>query len=428
MVTPFVLVLALAGPVDSEPGEPGGPGLALLTAKALVCALDGPMAIDGAVVLVRDGRIEAVGRKGELVVPEGYDVRDLGDLWLAPGLIDLHSHVAMSLRDLSETVFLTNPGMRSSVGVVPEFIELRYAVAGGVTTVLHIPGSATNMGGAGVLLRTGGETYEEMLVRDPGSLKLAQAGNPERRGPWLPQRSLMNWNTRDTFRRGVAYARRWVAHELGFGPRPERDLQFDIFRALVKGEAQVSTHTQIYQVVRMTLTMVVGEFGLPVFIDHGTFDGYRAAGDAGKLGVPAILGPRQVSLPYNRPTLAIDQDGAIFGVAAKYQEAGHPLVGFNTDAIGPPSSDSPGQEELSLQAAMGVRYGFDNRGAAAVRGVTIVPAIAAGLAGQIGSIEVGKDADLIVITGDPCDPRSSVELVLMRGRVIYDVAAEPRRF
>ena len=281
MVMPLALVLALAGLGASDPGEPGGSGLALLTAKALVCALDGPMAIDGAVVLVRDGRIEAVGRKGELAVPEGYDVRDLGDHWLAPGLIDLHSHVAMGLRDLSETVFLTNPGMRSSVGVVPEFIELRYAVAGGVTTVLHIPGSATNMGGAGVLLRTGGETYEEMLVRDPGSLKLAQAGNPERRGPWLPQRSLMNWNTRDTFRRGVAYARRWVAHELGFGPRPERDLQFDIFRALVKGEAQVSTHTQIYQVVRMTLTMVVGEFGLPVFIDHGTFDGYRVTLEAG---------------------------------------------------------------------------------------------------------------------------------------------------
>jgi len=410
------------------PGESAEVGLALYTSKALLCKFEGPIAIDDAVVLVRGGVIEAVGKRADVAIPTGYVVRELGALWLAPGMIDLHSHVAMSLRDLSETVFLTNPEMRASVGVIPGYVHLRDAVAGGVTTVLHIPGSATNMGGQGVLLRTGGETYEEMLVRDPGSLKLAQSGNPERRGPWLPQRSLMNWNTRNTFARGVAYAKRWVAHELGIAPKPERDLQFDVFRSLVKGETQVSTHTQIYQVVRMTLTMVAQEFKLPVYLDHGTFDGYRNAKDAAALGVPAILGPRQISLPYNRPTLTIDQDGAFFGVAAKYQEAGHTMVGFNTDAIGPPSGDSPGQEELSLQAGMGVRYGFRNEAGAALKGVTIVPAVTAGIGDRVGSIEVGKDADLIATTGDPTDPRSSVEFVLMRGRIIYDTTVDQRRF
>jgi imidazolonepropionase-like amidohydrolase len=403
-------------------------GVALLAAKVLVCTLDGPIALDHAIVLVRDGRIERVGTRNEVPVPAGYEVRDLGPLWLSPGLIDLHSHVAMGLSDLSETVFLTNPGMRASVGVVPQYVHMQDAVAGGVTTVLHIPGSATNMGGAGVLLRTAGRTYEEMLVRDPGSLKLAQSGNPERRGPWFPQRSLMNWNTRNTFQRGVAYAKRWLQHELDGAPMPERDLQFDVFRSLLANRAQVSVHTQIYQVVRMTLTMVAEDFKLPVFIDHGTFDGYRAAADAGRLGVPAILGPRQVSIPYNNPRMVIDQDGAIFGVAAKYQEAGHPLVGFNTDAVGPPGSGGPGQEELSLQAAMGVRYGFDNADGDAVRGVTIVPAIAAGIAHRVGSIEAGKDADLIATTGDPNDPRSSVECVWSQGRLVYDTAAERRRF
>ncbi|MEZ6016713.1 MAG: amidohydrolase family protein [Planctomycetota bacterium] len=404
------------------------PGLALLAAKVLVCSLEGPMAVDNAVVLVRDGVIVALGDRDEVQIPAGYDVRDLGDLWLSPGMIDLHSHVAMGLNDLSETVFLTNPGMRASVGVVPGYVHMQDAVAGGVTTVLHIPGSATNMGGAGVILRTGGATYEDMLVRDPGSLKLAQAGNPERRGPWFPQRSLMNWNTRDTFRRGVAYAKRWLAHELGGAPKPERDLQFDVFISLLKREAQVSTHTQMAQVVGMTLSLVAEEFKLPVFIDHGTFDGYRVAGRAAELGIIAILGPRQISVPYNRPGFTIDQDGALYGVAERYQAAGHRMVGFNTDAVGPPSSNGPGQEELSLQAAMGVRYGFNNDDGAAVRGVTIVPAIAAGIDKRVGSIEPGKDADLIATKGDPNDPRASVELVLMRGRVIYDTAVDRRRF
>jgi len=424
--------LALAHTPDPDPphvpGESAEVGLALCASKALLCKFDGPITIDGAVVLVRGGLIEAVGPRAEVEIPAGYVVRELGSLWLAPGMIDLHSHVAMGLQDLSETVYLTNPEMRASVGVVPGYDLLGDAVAGGVTTVLHIPGSATNMGGAGVLLRTGGETYEEMLVRDPGSLKLAQSGNPERRGPWMPQRSLMNWNTRNTFLRGVAYAKRWVAYELGVAPKPERDLQFDVFRSLVKGETQVSTHTQIYQVVRMTISMISDELGLPVYIDHGSFDSHRNAADAHQRGISAIVGPRQISLPYNRPTMTIDQDGAIFGVAAKYQEAGHTMVGFNTDAVGPPGADSVGPQELSHEAAMGVRYGFRNEGGAALRGVTIVPAVTAGIGDRVGSLEVGKDADLIATTGDPTDPRTSVELVLMRGRIIYDTTVDQRRF
>jgi imidazolonepropionase-like amidohydrolase len=410
------------------PGESAEVGLALCTSKALLCRFEGPVAVDDAVVLVRGGVIEAVGKRAEVAIPAGYVVRELGALWLAPGMIDLHSHVAMSLRDLSETVFLTNPEMRASVGVVPGYELLGDAVAGGVTTVLHIPGSATNMGGQGVLLRTGGTTYEEMLVRDPGSLKLAQSGNPERRGPWMPQRSLMNWNTRNTFLRGVAYAKRWVAYELGIAPKPERDLQFDVFRSLLKRETQISTHTQIYQVVRMTITMISDELGLPVYIDHGSFDSHRNAADAAKRGISAIVGPRQISLPYNRPTMTIDQDGAIWGVAAKHQEAGHEMVGFNTDAVGPPGGDSVGPQELSHEAGMGVRYGFRNENGAALRGVTIVPAVTAGIGDRVGSIEVGKDADLIATTGDPTDPRTSVELVLMRGRIIYDTTVDQRRF
>jgi len=422
--------VASAGAVPRPPaGEPGGPGLILLSRKVLTATFDGDGVIDNGAVIVRDGRIEAVLAQRDLEVPDDCEVIDLGDLWLAPGMIELHSHVATSLQDLSETAFLTNPGMRVSVAVRPGNTNLKNGLAGGVTTVLHIPGSATNMGGQGVLVRTSEDHYEDALIRDPGSLKLAQAGNPEGRAPWFPRRSFMNYNTRSTFRRGVAYAMRWSEFEAGKGPEPERDLQFDIFRDLYEGRTQVSTHTQIYQVVLMTLTMVAEEFKLPVYIDHGTFDGYRAAGKAQELGVPAILGPRAISLGINAPGFAsYDQDGAIFGVAAKYQEAGHQRVGFNTDCVRPLGAGGPAQEELGLQAAMGVRYGFDNSDMAAVRGVTSVPAEAAGLEDRLGSIRVGLEADIIAITGDPNDPRSSVEKVWVAGKRVYDVTLVRRRF
>ncbi|MFK7930679.1 MAG: amidohydrolase family protein [Myxococcota bacterium] len=408
-----------------EAGEVGGAPLVLLAAKVLVAApydSGQPQWYDHAALVIQDGRITAVGEARNLTLPEDAAVVDLGDQWIVPGMIDLHSHVAApSLRDLSDSVYLANPGMRRGPTIAIGNRNLQNGVGGGITAILSIPGSATNMGGQGILLRLGLPGFEESVLRDPGSLKLAQAGNPERYSILRPRRTLMNYNTRSVFRKGRAYAQAWKEHEEAGGPRPERVLMLDIFRDLFAGKTQVSTHTQMYQVVLMTLTMVREEFGLDVYIDHGTFDGYRAAEKAAELEVPAILGPRMVSSSFPG---ANDQDGAVYGIAAQYQKAGHKQVGFNTDTIGRGME----QGELSVQAAMGCRYGFDNDDMAAVRGVTIVPAQAAGLGERIGSLEVGKAADLIVTTGDPLDPRESVEMVFVLGRRVYDTATEHRRF
>ncbi len=408
--------------VEVEPGAPGSGdrGLALRAAKALLCTYDGPQVLDHAVVLVREGKIEAVGPAAETEIPPGYALEDVGEHWLAPGLIDLHCHIAgpnlFALNDINDMVYMANPGLRVSPAVIPGNPMLRRAVAGGVTTVLYIPGSGTNMGGQGVLLKTGLERFEEMRVRDPGSLKLAQAGNPER---WAigVGRSLMNWTIRHTFRRGLAYARERNGEDPGIERR--RDPQWDVFGPLREGETQVSAHTQIYQVVLMTIEMVKGELGLPVYIDHGTFDGWRAAPEALAKGVPAVLGPREISFTRRR---LLDTDGEIQGVAAKYQEMGFRDVAFNTDA------PIVGQEELSLQAAMGSHYGLDTSNLEHIRGLTIVPARTAGIDDRVGSLEAGKDADILVVTGDPIDPRTSVEAVFIEGRRVYDTSRERRRW
>ena len=369
-----------------------------------------------------DGLIEAVGPVASTPIPEGCPVVDLGPLWLTPGFIDLHCHIAgvsfFMTNDLNDMVYMTNPGLRASSAVRPRNQDLSRAVAGGVTSVLYIPGSGTNIGGQGVLLKTWLPTYERMEIRNPGSLKLAQAGNPERWAMGV-RRTLMNWNTRNTFQRGVAYGKRWEAFESGKGEKPEKDIQFEVFRDLVGKRTQVSTHTQIYQVVDMTISMIRKGFGLDVYIDHGTFDGWRAAAEAQEAGVPAILGPRGISRHY---TDFIDTDGQIHGVAAKYQEQGHKMIGFNTDAPVIP------EEELHVQAAVAVRYGLDNSGLEHLRGLTIVPATAAGIQHLVGSLEPGKQADILVTTGDPVDPRTSVEAVYIQGELVYDAARDGRRW
>ncbi|HKX46324.1 MAG TPA: amidohydrolase family protein, partial [Planctomycetota bacterium] len=386
--------------------------------KALTCPWEGPQFVDRAVVLVRDGAIEAVGPAAELAVPEGYAVVDLGARWLMPGMIDLHCHVAgMSLfevNDLNDLVYLANPGLRAIAAVVPRKDTLVRAVAGGVTSVLYIPGSGSNIGGQGVLLKTGDERFEDMLIRQPGSMKLAQAGNPERWG-FQPGRSLQNWNTRHTLRRGIANARARRAVE--GDPSAElrfSDPQWDVFGALLAGTTQISAHTQVYQVVLATITIVRQELGLPVYIDHGTIGGWKTGALAHAAGVPAIVGPRAIdttSLGFQRASAATLP--GIRGVAAGYQSLGHDMVGFNTDSPVVP------EEELSVQAACGARYGFRDDALQVVRGLTIVPARAAGIDGRVGSLEPGKDADLLVVTGHPADPRTAVLRVWIEGKTVY---------
>ena len=406
-----LVVLVLFAGHGYAQGAPGEPGLAIRAAKALTAERHGPGFVDDAVLLVEEGRIRAVGRAADVPIPAGFHVLDVRPNWVMPGMIDLHTHTAGG-GGYNDMVFQINSGLRVSADVMPMNPLLRRELEGGITTVLFIPGSGTNMGGAGVLLKTGFESFEEMRVRDPGSLKVAQGDNPTAWG-YRMGRSMMNYHIRTTFRRGRAYAERWEAHGEGTNgePRPERNLTYDIFRELFAGRTQVSTHTQVYQLVLMTITMIKGEFGIDVYIDHGEWTGFKTAELAQKMGVAAIIGPREIDL-FGDPRF--DTDGAILSVSGEYQKRGLQQIGFNTDA------GVVDGEQLPLQAAMGVRYGFDNSRMDAVRGLTIIPAQVAGIADRVGSLEPGKDADILVISGDPADPRHGIEMIWVEGRRVYE--------
>ena len=136
--------------------------------------------IDEGAIVTKNGKIEAIGRAKDIAVPAGYEVIECGDTWLVPGFVDLHCHIASESFDLNDTVHPTNPEFRTLDLITMEHDQIRMARAGGVTSVLYIPGSGSNMGGFGTLTKTWGKTPDEALIRFPGSLKIAQAGNPER--------------------------------------------------------------------------------------------------------------------------------------------------------------------------------------------------------------------------------------------------------
>jgi imidazolonepropionase-like amidohydrolase len=219
----------------------------------------------------------------------------------------------------------------------------------------------------------------------------------------------------------MAYGKRWLAYEKDGGPRPERNFDLDVFPELAAKRTQVSTHTQMFQVVLRTITMLRLEFGLDCYIDHGEMAGYRAAELARDSGVQAIIGPREVEVPTQQFIAWTGANPeALLGIGAEYQKRGMKMIGFNTDAPVIPA------EELQLQAGMAGHYGMDFSKLEGVRGLTIIPAKTAGIDQRIGSLEPGKDADVLVISGDPADPRKWVEKVLSDGKWVYDSNKERR--
>jgi imidazolonepropionase-like amidohydrolase len=413
----FILTLigglfgAAAGRAEDKPvAKEARPRLALHLGKIITCAGD---PIVNGTILVANGKIEAIGPKDKIKVPVGYTEVDMSDKFAMPGLVDVHSHVGGS-GDINEMVYSTNPELRVLDVIRPNNEQLKVAVAGGVTTICFIPGSGTNMGGWGTLMKTGPGKLEDIILRQPGVLKIAQAGNPERQtGEVGSGRMGMNFNIREQLRIGQGYVKEWDDYEAGRRKtKPPLNLRLEYFKPLFHREIPILVHTQGYQVIQSTMRILHDEFNLKVIIGHACFDSYKLAEESKKRGIPVMSGPRLFRL---------DNDtGQIKGIVAEYARQGVKNLGVNTDAPVVP------EEELFFQATMAVRFGWTEE--AALRGLTIEPAKALMIDKRIGSLEVGKDADIVVTTGPIIDPRCYVTQVLVDGKFAYDIKKDRRRF
>jgi len=396
MTTGTLVLLLLQG----APPEP----IVVRAAKIFTAA--GPT-VDHGTVVVQGGKIASVGREGG---PAGARVLEFPSAWVTPGLVDLHCHVGGgSLRDLNDMVHPTNPELSTRPTIDPDGELLKDAVAGGVTTVLFIPGSGTNVSGFGTLMHTaGGKTIDDLVIRFPGAMKVAQAWNPERYGGDLGMSRMgMWWGLRRLLEEARAYHGTWESYEKGERKTPPvRQERLELMRGLFQRKWPVIIHTADARDVMGTVRMFHDEFKLPCIISHGEFGGFRSAAEIARRDLPANIGPRTYDWT------AMMYDGRCYGIAAKYREAGVKRLSLNTDSPVVP------QEELIFQASMSVRLGLPEE--VALRAVTIEPAKAVMIDHRLGSLEPGKDADLVVWSGPPLDVRSRVHLVMIGGRIVYD--------
>ena len=394
------LGLALAFGAALQAQAPRSDTFAVTAARILTAT--SPLVAPG-VMLVERGKITAVGTPGEVAIPAGVEVLDFGDATVSPGFVDLHHHVSSGGGDLNDMVTPTNPELRALDVIRPSAQQIADTAAGGVTTTLFIPGSGTNLSGFGVLLKMTGGSIEDMLIRKLGAMKVAQGYNPERySGDLGMTRMGMHHLLTETLQRGQAYADAWRAFGEGDGPRPALQADLEQLRAVFEGEVPVIIHTAGARDCVATARMFQDVFGLWMILSHGTFDGHWAATALAQRKTPVNLGPR---------TYDFTKHGRFQGIAAGYYEAGCTDLSINTDApvIAP--------DQLSLQAAMAARLGLPYR--AALQALTIVPARQIGLGDRVGSLEPGKDADFIVASGDPLDPRFPPLFVFIEGALVH---------
>ncbi|MBM3975446.1 MAG: amidohydrolase family protein [Planctomycetes bacterium] len=351
-------------------------------------------------VLVRNGKIEYVGPRR--AAPAGYEVHAFEQGWALPGMVDLHSHVQGTF-DINDMVLPINAELRASPAYVPGNTSLDRARAAGVTTLLGIPGSGTSISGFGVLHKTKDTPlYDTAVIADPGAMKVAQSYNPERSADFGSTRAGLGWLLREANERAIA------ANEAGVvDPRLEN------LQKVHARELPVLIHCAGSDGVGKAVNMWKGEYDTRCVVSHGCFDAFKIAPYVVRMQVPMNHGPRTIDFRVSR-------EGRFVGTAGEYLEAGARDFSLNTDAPVVP------QEELFLQGTVSARYGADSY--SMLRGLTIHPARSIGLGDRLGSLEPGKDADIGVFNGDPIDPRTRCELVLIDGVVEYSRTRDGQLF
>lgn len=385
-------------------GLAGAQDLAIRCAKVLT--VDGGDRVHApGLILIEGGKISYVG--APRAYPDSVDTVEYPSGWAAPGLVDLHTHIHTgSWGDINDMVRNVNPELRASSTMRPDNSAMRMACAAGVTTLFGIPGSGTNMGGFGMLYKTKTSPhYDATVIQSVGGLKVAQDSNPQRVAGSFgfgSSRAGMGWILEDVCDRALGALR-----------QGRRDPSLENLMKIMSRELPVLIHTAGSEGVVNTARMWSQKYGTRCVISHGSFDGWKAAPAVAEWGVPVNHGPRTMDFYSSR-------NGRINGSGAEYVKAGVPRFSLNTD------SGVVAQEEFFLQGTMSARLGADP--CLMMRAMTIHPAQTFGLDDRVGSLEVGKDADVVVHTGDPLDPRSHVLRVWIEGRSEYEYKKGNQRF
>lgn len=392
--------------------------------------------IRGGTLLTEGGRIVALGT--DVVVPSEAKVIDALGRVVMPGLIDAHCHtgifpdgVGFSESDGNEATDPVTPHLRAIDAIHPDDMAFKDLREAGVTTINTGPGSANLIGGQFACLKTKkAKTVEEMVIMAPSGMKMALGENPKRTHgdqKKLPSTRMGNAaQLRAVLISAQNYQAKWTRyrekqeyylnrlHERESWPErerrerpeppdpPERDIKMEALIPVLEGKLRAMIHCHRADDI-MTAIRIAEEFGMRFSIEHAT-EGFKVADVLARKKVPCVVGPILFSrMKYELRELTPRNPGMLNKAGVK--------VAIQTDEMS-------AVKYLRINAALAVQQGMSEE--EALRAITIYPAEIIGVADRVGSLEVGKDADLVLLSGHPLDYRSLPELVLIDGKKEYE--------
>ena len=387
----------------------------LVFQHATIYTITGGTIEDGA-VRVSNGRIEAVGAAAD-VSAGGAEVIDLRGKVLMPGIVDTHSHVGLVNRpraagvETNEGSGPIQPALRAIDAINPHDASIRQALAGGVTTANIMPGSGNAMGGQTAYIKLRGNTVDEMLINPEGisgGMKMANGENPKRfnsgqkKGPGT--RMATAALQRDVFVDALNYRKKRQAAEKDKKKKiPDRDLGLEAVLEILDRERVVHFHSHRADDI-MTAIRLSDEFDFRLVLQHGTLSN-EVVGEIVQRAIPVSM--TLVDSPGGKHEIM----GLLSSTPVLLEQAGV-LVALNSD-------DWVTESRFLLRtAALAVRDGMSRD--AALAALTINPAQMLDLGERLGSIEPGKDADLVILSGEPFSVYTQVLATYIDGVKVFD--------
>ena len=380
----------------------------ILIKNGYVKPMSGPDIPEGCVLIGDDGKIAAVA--AELEAPDGAQVIDAQGRLVTPGCIDAHCHIGLDNQamgwegmDYNEIIDPITPHLRAIDSINPMDEAFPLALKGGVTTACTGPGSANVVGGTFVAIKLYGKRVDKMILRDPIAMKCAFGENPKRCYGQGSKKSPMTRMATAALLRELLFKSRRYLEEKEAGKNPPFDMKLEAMIPVMKGQIPLKAHAHRADDI-LTSIRVAKEFGVGLTLDHCT-DGSLIADELAEEGLPAFVGPTfggKSKIELKNKSFATPGDLSRAGVK----------VSIITDSPVIPLQNLP------MCAALAAQGGMDRE--EAWKAITINPAQSIGIADRVGSLEPGKDADIVIWTADPMTAVGAESYTtFVDGKIVY---------
>ena len=361
-------------------------------------------------VLVENGKIKEIGES--IVETENMEIIDAKGGWVMPGIIEAHCHIGIMEEDkgfegndTNEMTDPVTPQLRAIDAINPMDTAFNDAVEGGVTSVMTGPGSANVVGGQFVFMKTKGKSIEDMIVKEPAAMKIAFGENPKRvysgKGKMPATRMATAALLRETLTKAVQYKEK-KEKALAKGEDFTEDFRQEAWLPVLNQEIPLKAHAHRSDDI-LTAIRIGKEFNLHMTLDHCS-EGHFIPEYVAASSYPAIIGPTLTRRS------KIEVQNKTFKTPGIVHKAGT-LVALTTDHPVIPVQYLSKCAGLAAKEGLGIEEGL--------KAITINAATICGVSDRVGSLEVGKDADIAIFSGNPMEIFTDTLYTIIDGQIVY---------